>query len=146
MRILSPVVTPPAGEMFLRHAKIAQCSSVGWEFIGHKGVRSKALLLQQFAHQLERCFLVAPGLNNDVQHLALTVDGAPQIHPLPVDRDKRLIQVPTPIWPGSQASQFADIGQPKLQRPASDRFIGHVDAAFCQKVFHVSVAERKPEV
>ncbi len=146
MRILSPIVTPCAGEMFLGHTKIAQCSTVGGQLVSYKGVLSKARLLQQCAHQLERCFLVAPGLNKDVQHLALTVHSAPQIHSFPVDRDKHLIQARTPIWPGSQASQLAGIVQPELQRPTLDRFIGQVDTASCQKVFHVAVAERKSEL
>jgi hypothetical protein len=32
------------------------------------------LFLQQFAHQFQRCFLVSPGLNQDIQHFAFTID------------------------------------------------------------------------
>ena len=33
-------------------------------------------------------------LYQDVQNLALAIDGAPQIHPLPIDRDEHRVQMP----------------------------------------------------
>jgi hypothetical protein len=53
VRILCTIVASSAGDVFFRHVKITQCSTVGWEFIGYHFTRRIALLLQQFAHQLE---------------------------------------------------------------------------------------------
>ena len=36
VRILCTIVAPSAGDVFFRHVKITQCSTVGWEFIGDR--------------------------------------------------------------------------------------------------------------
>ena len=65
------------GPLFPRHVEITQCCPVRWQFIGHHLIRRIPLLLEQFAHQLECCFLVPPGLNQDIQHLTLAVHRPP---------------------------------------------------------------------
>jgi hypothetical protein len=61
-------------------------------------------------------------------------------------RRKRIDRMPTPIWPGSQASQLAGTGRPKFQRPTPDSLIGNVGPAFGEQIFHIAITERKPEV
>ena len=77
VRILRPIIAPSAGNVFPRHVEITQCCPVRWQFIGHHLIRRISLLLEQFAHQLECCFLVPPGLNQDIQHLTLAVHRPP---------------------------------------------------------------------
>ena len=60
-----------------------------------------ALPLQEFSHQLERCFAVSPGLNEDVQHLTFAVHGTPDVQLSAVDRDEHLIKMPAPVWPAA---------------------------------------------
>ena len=47
-----------------------------WLYVGHDGVWSDALLLEEFSHQLERRLAISPCLNRDVQDLAFAVHGA----------------------------------------------------------------------
>jgi len=77
MRILRPVVLPATKIMVPGKAQILQSSTIRWQFVGDEGIRDEALFLQQFAHQFERCFLISPGLNQDIQHFAFTIDRTP---------------------------------------------------------------------
>ena len=58
-----------------RHKK--RTKSMTWIFHTRPTPRRIPLLLEQFAHQLECCFLVPPGLNQDIQHLTLAVHRPP---------------------------------------------------------------------
>ena len=60
--------------MVLGEAQIIQSSTVRWQFVGDEGIGDEALFLQQFAHQFQRCFLISPGLNQDIQHFAFAID------------------------------------------------------------------------
>ena len=110
VRILRPIVAPSAGNVLLRHAGLMQCCPVGWQFIGYHFIRRIPLLFEQFARQFERCFLDSTGLDQDIQHFILVVDGTPEVQPFTVDGDKHLVQVPATICPGSKAPQLAGIG------------------------------------
>ena len=147
MRILRPIVAPSAGNVFVCPAEITQCGPVGWQFIGYHFIGCISLLLQQFAHQFERCLLVAPGLNKDIQHLALAVHCPPKIHPSSVYGDKNFVQMPAAIRPGSKAPQLSGIGPSELQRPAPYRLIGDINAALGEQVLDVAKANTKrPEI
>jgi len=54
-----------------------------------------ALSLEEFAQQFQRRVLVAPALDQHVQHLALVVDGAPEEHPAPADLHHHLVEMPS---------------------------------------------------
>ncbi len=96
--------------------------------------------------EFERCLLVSPRLNQDIQHFALAVHRPPQIHPFAVDGDKHLVQMPTPIRARTQSSELAGVGQAKLDRPATDGFVTDIDATLGQQVFDIAKAQRKAEI
>src|SRR5258705_6934416 len=85
MRILCPVILPATCVVPLRNTKFAKRGAVGSELVGHNDGWSDALPLQEFSHQLERCFAVSPGLNEDVQHLTFAVHGTPDVQLSAVD-------------------------------------------------------------
>jgi len=58
---------------------------MGAQFIGHNNIWSKALFLQQCAHQFQGGLLVPARLNQNFQNLSFIINSAPQIHPLAVD-------------------------------------------------------------
>ena len=146
MGILGSIVLPATEIMSLRQAKITQRSTVRWQFVGDEGIRDEALFLQQFAHQFERCLLVAAGLNQDIQHFAFAIDSAPQIHALAVDRDKHLIQVPPVIRSRARSSKLVCISQTERHQPAPDSLVRNVYATFSEKVFDIPETQGKPEI
>ena len=79
MRILRSVVAPSAAVVAACDAEITGCSSIRSEVVCDQLVRDKAVFLQQLAHQFQRRPLVAPGLDQNVEDLALGVDGAPGV-------------------------------------------------------------------
>jgi hypothetical protein len=59
--------------------------------------------LQELPEELPGCSLVAPGLHQDVEHVAVLIDRPPQIVPFAVDIEKDFIEVPCvarPTTPG----------------------------------------------
>jgi hypothetical protein len=85
-------------------------------------------------------------LNQDIQHLAVTIDSTPQIHAFAIDGDKHLVKMPSPIWSGSRASKLVCISQTELYRPAPDALVGDIYAALGEKVFDIPEAQGKPEI
>jgi hypothetical protein len=66
-----------------------------------------------------RCLGVAPGLNEDVEHNALLIDGAPEVVLHALDPDEDFVQVPLVArsWPAT-AQAVSDTGG-ELLAPAS---------------------------
>jgi hypothetical protein len=52
-------------------------------------------VLEQLAHQPDCRLRISPTLNEHVEDLALVVDGAPQVNPLPSDPDDDLASCKT---------------------------------------------------
>jgi len=146
MRVLGSIVLPAACLMPLRQAEITQSSAVRWQFVGDESIRNETLAFEQFSHQFERCLLVSPGLNQDIQHFALAIDSTPEVHLLAVDGDKHLVQVPPVIRSRARFPQSSSIVQPELHRPAPDALVGNVYAALGEHIFNIAKAEGKPEI
>ncbi len=146
MLVLGSIVLHATETMSLRQAEIDQRSAIGWQFVGDKGIRDKALFFEKFSHQFERCLLVSPGLNQDIKHFAFTIDSTPQIHALAIDGDKYLVEMPTSVRAGARPSQLVCISQTELHLPAPDALIGNVYAALGEHIFNIAKAEGKPEI
>jgi hypothetical protein len=79
--------------------------------------------------------LVASGLNKQLENHALAIDGAPQIHFPPRDRDYHPVEMPAAVgfWPG--LTQVAGDYRRKFENPATDRFIADRQSALSQEIF-----------
>src|SRR3954465_6044738 len=91
--------------------------AVGAQLVGHHDTRRPALLLQQLAQQPLGHFLIAPALDQGLEHELLLVDRAPEIVLLARDSDDHLVEVPlvAALWPAS-ADAVGDRAA-KPQRP-----------------------------
>ena len=74
--------------MFALHSEIAQRGTIGWQFVRHHCGWSEALCPEQFAHQFQCGRLVSSGLDQEIQDLPFTINGAPQIHIPAIDQDE----------------------------------------------------------
>lgn len=144
--VFGPIVISAAEIMMPGKPEFLQSGSILREFVGNKGIRYKALALQQFAHQIERCLPVSPRLNEDIQDFALTVHGTPKIHAFAVDGHEHFVHVPPIIRSAMRLLQSQRIGLPEFQSPAPSRFVRHINAAFCQEVFDIAKAQGKPKM
>jgi len=96
--------------------------------------------LEQLVKKLLGCLLVAPALHQNIRHVILLVNRAPQVMPLPRDRHKHLVQVPFVAWVGASTLQPIGIVLPPLQTPLAEGFVGDVNTALTQELVHVAVA------
>jgi hypothetical protein len=146
VRALRPIVASPAGDVSSGHAEKIQCGPVGGAFVGYDAIRCEALLLQQFAHQLQRSHPVAAGLNQDIQNFSFAVDRPPQIHALAIDADEDLIEAPASVGPWTRCSQPPGIGQAEFQRSAPDSLVGDLDAALRKEILDIPEAQWEAQI
>src|SRR5215208_4432873 len=132
--------------MAARQAQLASGRAVGAQLVGHKLVGRRALLFEQLPHEPQGSLGVALGLDQQVQDLALAVDGSPQVRALALDRDHHLVQVPRSCRYGSQPAQVASEQGPELQHPAADGLVRGLDSALGQEFLDIAVAQREPKV
>ncbi len=84
------------------------------------------MVLENFPEQFQRGSLVSALLDQRVENFAFLVDGPPQEHPLAVDPDDHLVQVPYIISAPTSAPNVSGDDWPKLVGPASDGVICNV--------------------
>ena len=65
-----PVIASSAHDVFAFHAEIAERGTIGRQ-VRHDRSRYEALRLEQLPHQFQCGFLVASGLDQEIQNLAL---------------------------------------------------------------------------
>jgi len=90
VRVLSAIVRAAAGNVPIGHAELAKCRTVGPQLVGHNGLGREPLLAKQAAHQLQGSPLVTSRLHQDIEDLALGINGAPQVHHPATDGDEDL--------------------------------------------------------
>jgi hypothetical protein len=85
-------------------------------------------------------------LHQDVQDVAVLVDGPPQVLQPPVNLDEDLVQVPLVPRPRLSAAQRACVGLPELGAPAADRLVGDDDPALERQLLDLAERQREAEV
>ena len=94
MRILHSIVAPSTAFMAFCDFKITGCSPIRSEVIRDQLVWDKAIFPQQLAHQFERRPLVASNLDQNVEHFAFGIHGAPEVDQATIDLEINLIKMP----------------------------------------------------
>ena len=102
--------------------------------------------LEQSAEELLCGHRVSARLHQNVEHVAVLVDRAPQVPLCAVDLDEHLIQVPFVAQPRTTTAQLVRVLLPEPVAPGPDRLIGHVDTTFEHQLLHVAEAQREPVV
>jgi hypothetical protein len=85
-------------------------------------------------------------LHEDIEHLALGIDGAPKIHSLAANRDEHLVQVPIRIGLTPHGAKAPRIARAEGHDPSSNRLVGHIDPPLGEQLLDIAVAEREPEI
>ncbi len=104
------------------------------------------MLLQKFAHQFQCGLLVSSRLNQNIQDLARTINGTPQVQFLAPDRDKHFVQMLLAIGSWSAAPNLSGIGGSEFQNPAPNALIGNTKTAFGEKVLDITETQRETTV
>ena len=81
------------------------------------------------------------GLKQDVDDLAILVDGPPDVLTVAADRDEEFVQMPRVAdWP-RPTPEPSRVGRTESLAPVPDGLVRHRDAALGEEVFDVAEAE-----
>src|SRR5215831_153423 len=82
--------------------------------------------------------LIAPGLHQDIDDVAVLIDSPPEVLQLAIDFQEKLIEMPSIPEATLQSLQFPGVVRTKLLTPVPNRFVGNNDASLCQQIFDVT--------
>jgi hypothetical protein len=78
MRIFGSIVLSQPLLMRAGQSQTPERAGIRAQLVGDERFRCEALLLEQLAHEQQRCPTIAPPLDQNVQDLTLVVDGTPR--------------------------------------------------------------------
>jgi len=105
---------------------------VALQFSGDEHPRHVRQAFEQLAKELLRGLLVSPALHQDVEPMALLINGPPQVVTFALDGEKHLIEMPFVAGPRAAATQLIGIVLPELAAPFADGLLGHDHSVFEQ--------------
>jgi len=127
MRTFGPIASPMPCFMHAFQTRIAKRRAVRLQFILQGMFWADALVLQQFPHDPKHRPLVPMSPNQGVQDLALSIDGAPQVHLFAACVHRNLVQMPSIECRRAALADPASIGSSVFQRPRTSCFVADVD-------------------
>ena len=116
------------------------------ELVGDDHPRHRPGPLQRFPEEAPGCGLVAPVLQQDVEHVPVLVDSPPQVLLHPVDLDEDLVEMPFVARPRAASAQGRGVGGTEPARPLVDRFVADLDAALEHQLLDIAQAQAEPVV
>ena len=119
---------------------------IALEFVRHHAPWRRTLALEQLTQETFGCALVAAFLDQNVNRIAVLVNGSPQILQLAANCDEHFIEKPGAAQLASPLLQLASVVRAKSVAPLPNRFVGNLYSTFRQKVFDVTKAEAKSMV
>jgi hypothetical protein len=96
------------------------------------------LTLQQSLEEPLGSVGIAPGLDEDIEHNAILIDGAPEILQHALDPNEHLVRVPLVSWSWPAASPAIGESRAEFHAPASHRVVGDDDAALSQDQLYIA--------
>ncbi len=101
MGAFDPIVLPPGSMMPSREAEFTNGGSVGPQLVRDQCARCKTLSLDELSHQLQGRAFIAFRLDQDIQHLAVLIDRASQVHAAAANRHEHLVKMPLRVRLGT---------------------------------------------
>ena len=129
-----------------RRHDVPEGRTVAPELVGHQPPRFLPLTLEQPSEEALCGAPISTWLDEDVDHIAVLVDGTPEILTLALDGDEELVQVPRVTQPPFPPLQTAGIAGTELPTPVADALVGNGDSALRQKVLDVSEDQTEPVI
>jgi hypothetical protein len=143
MGVLGPVIQVLPAAMLHRRHQLAVSDLIAGQLVGHNHPRHLPQAVEQPTEKPLSRHRVAPRLHQDVEHVAVLVDRAPQLTGSAVDLDKNLVEVPLVAGAGSAPAQLVGIVRPELGTPGADRLVADHDTAGPHQLLDVTQGQRK---
>ena len=119
VRDFGSIVRVRIGVVVHRRHDRPQRSAVTLQFVGDNAKRNLALSLQELDKEAFRCATVTPGLDEDVDHVAVLIHCTPEILPFAVDRNKDFVQEPRITETALSSFQFPCVLRTEFRTPLS---------------------------
>jgi hypothetical protein len=146
VRDLAAVVEIPALPMVDARQDLAFGSAMGPEFIGHDDFGHVALTLQQLAKETLGRRLVVAALHQHTEHVAVLINGSPEIMQFALNGHEHFIQKPFVSGLRPPPLQGPGVGSSEAQALLADRLVADNDAACCQNQIDSPQAEAESVV
>ena len=101
---------------------------VAAQLVRHQTSWRTASPFQELPAEAFRRVSITPGLHQNVDHIAVLVDGPPEILLMPLKIDEEFVQVPGVAHRPTAAPRRARIRRPERATPLPHRLVGHGDA------------------
>src|SRR5215207_4171833 len=112
-----------------REHHLTLCGAVARQLVRDHDARHAGLALEQLAKQAFGGLLVAPALDENVEHDPILVDRPPQPVLLSPDHQAHFVEVPFVARAWQPAPDLVGEVLPELAPPLAHGFMAHVDAA-----------------
>src|SRR5271157_576650 len=146
MRILRPIVQALVLAMFHAKAHLRSRSAVRTELVCDHHARRRDGGFQKLLHEPLRSARVSSALDQDVEHEAILIDGAPQPMLLARDRDNDFVQMP---FVAASGRALADLlGEPiaEFLPPLAHGLVCYANPTRRQHFLDHAKAQWKPEM
>jgi hypothetical protein len=122
-----------------RHDRSLRCS-IAPQLVGNQPPGLASLAFQQHTEETFSRTPIATQLEEDVDHITVLVNGAPEIVLLPPNVHEEFIQVPRIAQPTLATLERTSVHGTELQTPQSDGLVSDDDPPLCQEILDVSEA------
>jgi hypothetical protein len=146
MRRLHSIVGVTLGRVIHIAEARSHRGRIASQSVGDDAQRLSSLSAQKPAEEPLCSASITSRLHQNVDYVAILVDGTPEILQLAVDSKKDLVQVPVIAEPALSSLQLADIVCTELLTPPPNRFLGYENAPFRQKILDIPEAEAETMV
>ncbi len=101
MRVFGSIIQISALSVLDVRKQLTLSDAIAPQLVGHDYPRFISQTCQQSSEEALRCLGVAPGLNKDVEHDTILIDGTPEIMLHALDTDEHFVHVPRVAgsWP-----------------------------------------------
>ena len=140
-----PVVQPLVPPVLDIREHVAQRRPVAGQFVGDHHPRHIREALEQLPEEAHGRALVAPGLHQDVEHVAALVYRPPELVLRAIDADEHRVQVPLIARARASSAHFVRLGLAELLAPLPARLVRDDHPALGEQFLHVAVAQREAE-
>src|SRR5712692_6508258 len=119
---------------------------VAAKLVGDQTPWRTALPFQQLPEEAFGRTPIAPGLDEEVDHVAVLVDGPPEILLATLDIHEQFVQGPRVAQASLPAPEDPGVRRTEPPTPLPNRLVGHGDAPLSEEIFGIAEAQTKPVV
>lgn len=146
MRVFGSIVQSCVLSMLYPRQDLTFRRAIANALISDDDTRNVLESLEELAEKSFGSFFVSAALDEDVEHVAILINGSPENVLLSTNGKHDLIHIPLVPTTRATTAQFIGIGLAAFQTPLSNCFIGHDNPALCQKFFHIAKTEREAKI